>query len=168
MTGKDTPATLDLLTGALDRRLFESELARAVKLAREKAQSLSLLYLDVDELLELNDLHGVPSADLALATLAQLICEVSGGVGPLGRVGGGAFALILPRVGPSRALEIAEAVRLRAAKRVYEGEEERFQLTLSVGVAPLRPGEPWGNLLEAAEEACRRAKVGGRNRAMMR
>jgi diguanylate cyclase (GGDEF)-like protein len=166
--GKDTPAAIDVLTGALGRRLFEAELARAVQQAREKAQPLALLYLDVDELLELNDVQGQAHADRALACLAQLACEVSGGVGPLGRVEGGAFALILPRVGPSRALGIAEAIRLRVAQTDHEGEDDVFQLTVSVGVAPLRSGEPWGNLLEAAEEACRRAKISGRNRVTMR
>lgn len=169
MTGQDTPAAIDLLTGALGRRLFEAELARAVSLAREKSHPLALLYLDVDELLEANDLHGAPAVDRALAALAELTCEVSGGVGPLGRLEGGAFGLLLPRVGPSRALDLAEAIRLRAAHWDHPGEaDEPFQLTVSIGVAPLRAGEPWGNLLDAAQEACRRAKMAGRNRVTMR
>lgn len=168
MIGTDTPAAIDLLTGALGRRLFESELAQSVARARAASQPLALLYLDVDELLELNDLHGEERVNPALASLAELICEVSGGVGPLGRVAGGAFALILPRVGPSRALGVAEAIRLRASEVEHAAVEGSFHLTLSVGIAPLRPGEPWGNLLEAAEEACRRAKVAGRNRVAMR
>lgn len=168
MIATDTPAAIDLLTGALGRRLFETELAEAVARARGAHQPLALLYLDVDELLELNDLQGEAPVNAALASLAELICEVSGGVGPLGRVEGGAFALILPGVGPSRALAIAEAVRTRASRQHHPSEEGGFHLTVSVGIAPFRSGEPWGNLLEAAEEACRRAKVAGRNRVAMR
>lgn len=164
----DTPAAIDLLTGAFGPRLFEAELARLVGLARASEEQLAVLYVDVDELLELNDLHGEENLNEALAILAELICQVSGGVGPLGRVAGGSFALVLPRVGPSRALAIAERIRIRAAEAHFDGEEGGFHLTVSVGIASLRRGEPWGNLIEAAEEACRRAKIAGRNRVAVR
>ena len=41
-------------------------------------------------------------------------------------------------------------------------------LTVSVGVAGLKRNEPWGNLFEAAEDACRKAKQGGRDRTVHR
>jgi PleD family two-component response regulator len=43
-----------------------------------------------------------------------------------------------------------------------------YYLTVSVGVATLRRGEPWGNLIEAAERACLKAKQGGRDTVVSR
>ncbi len=65
-------------------------------------------------------------------------------------------------------VRLAEGVRRRLAARRFHSETGDFQLTVSVGVAGLRPGEPYGNLLEAAEAACVQAKQAGRDRVVVR
>ena len=125
--------------------------------ARRARQPLAVLYLDVDDMQELNDLHGREVVDEALAELCERVCQTLDGRGPLGRVDGGSFAVLLVGCGADEAVHWAERIRGAVA------ESATPRLTVSVGVAVLRRDEAWGNLLEAAEGACRRAKQGGRN-----
>jgi diguanylate cyclase (GGDEF)-like protein len=107
--------------------------------------------------------QGAAAVDGALAWIASQISEVVDGQGPIGRLEGGAFAVYLPNYTLPRALRLAEQVRDRISRTRHDSSFRGHRLTVSVGVAALRPGEPCGNLLEAAEQACRKAKQGGRD-----
>jgi len=159
---------LDLLTGAWNRDFFEIQLARAVSRSHRAKSPLALLYLDVDELQEHNDVHGAVAVDSALAWVAAQISEAVDGQGPISRVDGGAFAVFLSDFTLQRALRLAEQVRERISRTKQGSAFPGYHLTVSVGVAALRRGEPCGNLLEAAEQACRKAKQGGRDSVAQR
>lgn len=149
---------VDLTTGAFTRPRFEQELLAAVPRARRAKQSLSLLYLDVDDFSELADLVGREETDALLATVAARLSATLDGRGPIGRVGEDELAVILPGVGITEATRLAELVR-----RAAEQGPPAVRVTVSVGVVTLRRGEPPLNLLEAAEDACLHAKQAGRN-----
>ena len=87
---------LDLETGVYTRRAFEREIAFAVQVARRAAQPCSLLVVDVDDFQALRDVRGDLAADSCLEALAQRISAESSGAGPIGRLGGDTFGLILP------------------------------------------------------------------------
>jgi diguanylate cyclase (GGDEF)-like protein len=154
---------IDLLTGAWKKDYFELRLARAVSQAQRSRLPLALVHLDVDELQEHNDLHGQPKLDQALGWLAAQLSAVVDGRGPIARLAGGAFAVYLRSCSRSSALHLAERIRGAVARAVHHSELGNYRLTISVGIATLRRGEPWGNFVEAAEEACRKAKQGGRD-----
>lgn len=151
---------IDPSTGAFLRPYFEGLLAEALKDASTARIPLTVLWADVDETQEANDEHGRATVDEALSQLAQDFSEVLDGRGPVGRMEGDAFAAFLFAVTADQGARLGETLRRRFA--------ERGLLTVSVGVAALRPGEPYGNLLEAAEAACLQAKQGGRNRLVAR
>lgn len=153
-------AAVDLQTGAWRRARFEEELARQVSLAHRGRLPLSVLYVDLDELQEHNDLLGAAEGDALLAQVAELIAREADGRGPLGRISGGAFALRLDGADLAEAVALAERIRRTISARLSRGA---VRVTVSVGVAALRLAEPWGNLLEAAQTASIRAKQAGRN-----
>ncbi|HZJ53752.1 MAG TPA: GGDEF domain-containing protein [Myxococcaceae bacterium] len=153
---------LDLETGVYTRGAFERELDFAVQVARRAAQPCSLMVVDVDDFQALRDVRGDLAADSCLEALAQRISSESSGAGPIGRLGADTFGLLLPGWALPRACALAD--RLRGAARA----DRCVSATVSVGVAALRPAEPWGNLLEAAETACIRAKQAGRDRSVHR
>lgn len=161
-------AGMDVATGALGKSAFEAELARAVSEARKHHEPLSLVYLDVDDFQEHFDRHGDESLQPVLGWLAEQVVEAFGGVGPIGRMGPDAFAALLPGVDRARAYRLAEVLRYRVGAAVHEAPSGPFVWTVSLGVAGLKRNEPWGNLLEAAESACQRAKQGGRDRTVHR
>jgi diguanylate cyclase (GGDEF)-like protein len=159
---------VDLHTGAYVRTHFEGLLADAVRRAHRERTPLVLLRLDVDDLQEHNDLHGQGSLDTSLSWLAVKVSQVVNGRGPLGRLGGDDFVLLLAGVPLPDALRMAEEVRRAAARTLHASPFGDYRLTLSVGVAALRPSEPWGNLLDAAERALVRAKQAGRDTVALR
>jgi diguanylate cyclase (GGDEF)-like protein len=159
----DVVGYIDLLTGAWKKGHFELHLARAVAKAQRLGEPLSLLLVDVDQLQEHNDVHGATQLDDSIGWLATKISDVVNGRGPIGRVGGGSFAVFLPGFSELRALRLAQRMRRAVAATPHASDSGDYRLTVSVGVATLRRGEPWGNLLEAAERACLKAKQGGRD-----
>ena len=156
------------LTGAYLRPYFESLVARAVADARTARMPLTLLWVDADETQEGNDTYGREAMDAALSGLVDELAEELDGRGPIGRMEGDAFAVSLYAVAPYMAERMAEGLRRRLAARRFRSATGDFHLTASVGVAGLRPGEPYGNLLEAAEATCSRAKQAGRDRVVTR
>ncbi|HZA13355.1 MAG TPA: GGDEF domain-containing protein [Myxococcaceae bacterium] len=159
---------LDTATGALRRGAFDAHTAEAVRHARRTGQALSLVWVDVDDLLEHNDLHGREELDRAIEWIVSTLGALVDGAGPIGRVRGGAFAVLLPGADRTRALEVSEGIRALVSRQDHRSAWGDYRLTVSVGVASLRGGEPWGNFLEAAEAACLRAKQGGRDGVVAR
>ncbi len=164
----DVAAYTDLLTGAWKKEYFELQLARAVARAQRLRDSLSLVLVDVDQLQEHNDVHGANQLDDSIGWLATKISEVVDGKGPIGRLGGGSFAVYLPDFGQDRALRLAQRLRRAVASACHSSSFGEYRLTISLGVATLKRGEPWGNLIEAAERACLKAKQGGRDTVVLR
>jgi diguanylate cyclase (GGDEF)-like protein len=155
-------------TGAYLRPYFESQLAHAVADARMARMPLTVLWVDVDETQEANDAYGRAAVDAALSGLVdELVAELDGR-GPVGRMEGDAFAAYLYAVTPDMGARLVQGLRRRLAARAFPSSAGDFQLTVSAGVAGLRPGEPYGNLLDAAEIACVQAKQAGRNQVVVR
>jgi diguanylate cyclase (GGDEF)-like protein len=147
---------VDAQTGAYLRAHFEKLVESQARSAKKSGAALALVWVDVDELTEANDTHGREKVDAALGALAQRLSDVLDGKGPIGRVRGGAFAALLPGITGEQAVVLAEKVRVAQV-------DDPLRLRVSCGVASLEKGEPFGNLLDAAENACIRAKQGGRD-----
>ncbi|HYO52295.1 GGDEF domain-containing protein [Archangium sp.] len=156
------------LTGAYLRPHFESLLARAVSDARMARMPLTVLWVDVDETQEGNDAHGREAMDTALSGVVDELAAELDGRGPIGRMEGDAFAASLYAVTPDMGARLAEGLRRRLAGRSFHSGSGGFHLTVSVGVAGLRTGEPYGNFMEAAETACVQAKQAGRDQVVVR
>ncbi len=151
-------STIDSLTGAGNRRLFDDVLA---ELPHDASKGdMSLMMLDIDHFKAVNDLYGHPVGDVCLNRLARLLMNDLHFPARLFRYGGEEFAVLAP-VGRTEALALAE--RLRSAV-------ERTQLiretgiTVSIGVAARRPGEAVHEWIRRADDAMYAAKQQGRNR----
>jgi diguanylate cyclase (GGDEF)-like protein len=159
---------VDVATGAYVREHFLALLSAAVAQAHREESPLVLLYVDLDETAVLRSERGQEAVEAALGALASAVSEGVDGLGPIGRLEDDAFAVLLVGCPPEHALRVAQAVRRRAASRQVPTESGAFSFTASVGMATLKRAEPWGNLLDAAEAACIRAKQGGRNLVVQR
>jgi diguanylate cyclase (GGDEF)-like protein len=163
----DMAPHIDLLTGAFKRTHFERLLTQQVSHTRKEGGPLSLIYFDVDECQELNDSHGKDRVDAALAWVASMISQTLDGLGPIGRVGGDEFAVVL-KVQPEHAMRLAQRLRQAVSRELHASAFGDFRLTVSAGIVGLRPKELPGNLLDAGEEACTRAKQQGRDAVAVR
>ena len=105
-------AETDELSGALTRRRFgrlvEAELARA-----KRGQSLSVAYLDLDNLTKINNERGHDVGDLYIREFAQTILANIRPYDLFARWGGDEFVLLLPGVDLARAEEIICRIHAR-------------------------------------------------------
>lgn len=102
---------------------------------------------------------GHPGGDRALHHVAGLLTRVLAGRGFLARYGGDEFAALVPLDGPDpHAHATALAADLADGLLMPAGECAPWPVTLSVGVALLRPGEDSEQAFVAADRAMFEAK----------
>ena len=158
-------ALTDALTGCYNRRSFEMQLDRDLKLATRRNQPLALLMLDLDRFKQLNDTIGHEAGDSALRLLADCFRHELRAVDTAARFGGDEFALILPGADPDGAQLVAERVRSKIEQIHIPGFAE---ISASIGIAtyPLHANART-DLVQAADAALYRAKRAGRNRVVI-
>jgi diguanylate cyclase (GGDEF)-like protein len=145
-------ATTDPLTGADNRRGWDSALRRAF--ADRRSQPLAVGLLDIDDFKAFNDQHGHEGGDTLLATAAPAwLAELRPG-DRLARLGGDEFAVLLPGCAAAH----AHGVLARMARATPLGQ------TCSAGVAEWDGVEDADALLRRADLALYRAKRSGRGR----
>ncbi len=162
-------ATTDALTGVANRRQFLELLGVEFQRATRHHHPLALLMLDLDHFKQVNDVHGHAMGDEVLIAFCRTLQPLLRREDCLGRLGGEEFAILLPETDKAGALEAAERFRAAVAasvvERQLEGMVHRVDVTTSIGVAVLAPGEARSEgLLARADRALYQAKAAGRNR----
>ena len=155
-------ARTDGLTGLLNRRAFDDELAIAVmRVERYRyPQDLSLITLDIDNFKHLNDTYGHPAGDRVIRAVSVILLNTSRRVDRVARIGGEEFAIVLSDTNSTAALRLAE--RLRQA--ISSDNSTGITCSASFGVACLQSTEKSPEaLLHAADGALYAAKAAGRN-----
>jgi diguanylate cyclase (GGDEF)-like protein len=155
-------ALTDSLTGCVNRRSFEMQLERDLRLATRMRQPVSLIMLDIDHFKRVNDTYGHDAGDAALRFLADVLRDELRGVDTAARYGGEEFAVILPQAGLEGALIVAERLRSRLETTEVPGIGH---ITASFGLAtfPLHANSR-DQLVGAADRALYESKRAGRNR----
>jgi diguanylate cyclase (GGDEF)-like protein len=162
-------AMTDDLTGLPNRRAALSELA--VQMARA-APDCALLLADIVLFKAINDNHGHLAGDQILRAVAGALRtlgpEVAVGSACLARFGGEEFVAVLPKVALEGAVAAAERFRERVAALDVSRHTPGRNVTISIGVTRLAPGDTLSTLLRRADEALYAAKAGGRNSVVSR
>ena len=155
-------AARDALTGLYNKRFIVNELENYCRIARRSNRAFSVILLDIDDFKRINDEIGHAAGDKALRLV------VGGGRSglrqsdPLCRWGGEEFIALLAACDLSGAAAAAE--KFRAAAADICAAEGFPGITVSAGVATLRPGETFYALVGRADEALLLAKRAGKNR----
>ena len=158
-------ALVDPLTGVFNRRHMERCLSDAIERLRRNSAPTSLLLIDVDRFKSINDQYGHATGDSVLKGIVSLIQKRLRKLDLLFRIGGEEFMLLLPDTQEAAAAVVAEELRASTAEsRLLE----EYPVTLSIGVAELRPGESPDSWIKHADDALYAAKKAGRNRVVCR
>ena len=88
-------ALVDQLTGALNRRGFQSRASAELSRARRHGQEFTLIYLDLDGFKQVNDNLGHAAGDVVLRRAAISMGATLRGEDVLARVGGDEFVALL-------------------------------------------------------------------------
>jgi diguanylate cyclase (GGDEF)-like protein len=152
-------ASLDALTGCLNRGAFQERLVHESMLAQRHGGVFSLVVADLDNLKALNDANGHHCGDRALRLLAGVLRQAARETDVVGRLGGDEFALVLHETDEEAAL--AMATRLRDALHDVTGSD---WVTASIGISSWSgPSDGPDALFRRADEALYVAKRTGRD-----
>jgi diguanylate cyclase (GGDEF)-like protein len=157
-------ATIDSLTGLVNRRAFFERTARARQFAGRVGKPVALMMLDIDHFKRLNDRFGHACGDEALCAFAATAQATLREHDILGRLGGEEFALVMPGTDLAGACYAAERLRAAVEGAVLACEESSYALTVSIGVVLVDPQEHINAALARADRALYQAKSAGRNR----
>ncbi|RCV90965.1 GGDEF domain-containing protein [Billgrantia montanilacus] len=152
----------DDLTGLANRRKLMVRLAEETSRCNRHGSPLSLMLIDLDHFKRVNDTWGHLQGDQVLIELAKLCRKLLREEDTIARLGGEEFAVVLPLTPLVRSLPLAERLRQRIAEHAFGIEPG--QITVSIGLAEYRPGEPRDVLIERADRSLYAAKHLGRNR----
>lgn len=162
-------ALSDPLTELNNRRALDWELPRQLQNARNRAEALSLVMLDVDYFKRINDTYGHPVGDRALQLVASRLRHNLRFRDTLFRYGGEEFVIILSNTDQSEALLVAHRLcRLISEQTFSITDGLDLSITISAGTATLiATDDAKGlSLLKRADQNLLRAKSTGRNRVV--
>lgn len=142
----------DDLTGLYNRRGFLALGGQQLKLARRRGHSHLVLFIDLDDLKQINDGEGHETGNEAIREAAAVLRQTFRETDVIARVGGDEFVVLLEGIDQDRFRVLAERLeeRLGAANRRLS----TFRLSMSWGTAEFDPDRP-----RALEELLREADL---------
>lgn len=154
----------DTLTGLPNRANVHMYLEEEMKLARRGESSGSILFIDIDELKNINDNFGHSYGDSVIIAAGKHIVEALGEKAFAARIGGDEFIVVLPgENNREKAGQIADKT-IRALCQEYEVSVERIHMSASMGVVVYPDdGDRVEDILKKADSALYAAKRAGRN-----
>lgn len=158
----ESSLVLDPLTGVLTRHAFMGRVEQQIALAQRHAQRCSLLYMNLDNIKELNDRYGYDVGDTLFQEFAKVLIRSSRTEDVVARFKGAEFVIFSPLVSEEGTTVLANRI-LEATREIsIEGIETPF--SVSIGLADYSPDQPFRSLIKYAESAGLFAKEKGKDR----
>ena len=153
-------ASTDELTGAENRRQFETTISNHMALAKRHGDPLCLVMFDLDYFKNVNDTYGHNVGDQVLAELSDVVRSSLRAGDVFARWGGEEFLIMLPHCALDNGARIAEGLRQRFAQHEFSSVGH---VTASFGVAQWQPGESAIDWIVRVDRSMYVAKDAGRN-----
>jgi diguanylate cyclase (GGDEF)-like protein len=146
-------AVTDGLTGLLNRRGLELELARVMAAARRYREKGVIIFIDLDGFKPINDTFGHSAGDAVLRHVAALLAKTIRATDSAARLGGDEFAVLLTRTDWENGLKRAEAFDrlINGSSVVWDGRV--VTVRASFGFQTYGPGDDLTNALRAADHS---------------
>ncbi len=152
-------------TESYNRRYFDRFLSEEVYRAHRYTTSLSLIFLDMDNLKEVNNRYGHSMGSKALREVSRRLVKEIRGSDKLFRYGGDEFCVVLPETDLRGARELAERLRVAVGSRSFLVDDTPgMTLTASFGIAAY-PDHARTSLalIKCADRAMQKVKTSGKN-----
>ncbi len=158
-------ASVDHLSGAYNRRGFDSILHKVHLNVQQKGQPAALAICDIDFFKRINDVFGHDIGDHVIKDCVRILKEVFFDQKySVCRIGGEEFAIIMPNTPPERAIELSEDALERIRREVLVYQDKTINFTSSMGLAFSTPEEDPEAWVKRADEALYESKNNGRDR----
>lgn len=148
-----------------NRRYFDRFLSEEVYRAQRYGAVLSLVFLDLDNLKEVNARYGHAVGSKTVREVARRLVAAIRGSDRAFRYGGDEFCIVLPATDVVGARDLCERLRRAFAERPFVVDiATRVSVTASFGIAayPDHARTSMG-LIKCSDEAMQRAKAAGKN-----
>lgn len=165
-------AVTDKLTGLPNREAYSERVHDEMLRWQRYQHPLSLAVLDIDFFKKVNDQYGHQMGDKVLKAVSSSVANRLREVDFIARFGGEEFVLLLPETSAEDALHMLNRTRERLAKtqmksKSADGEETKFTVTFSIGIAQFADGDTADDVFERADKALYEAKENGRNQCVI-
>ena len=158
-------ATVDSLTGALNRRAWLSLAATEMAVSVRYGHPVAVLMIDLDHFKQINDTHGHDAGDRALAFIARALQSAVRPGDLVGRYGGEEFCVLMTHA--DNAAASAFDVRMRTYLTEVAEQELGFPLAYSAGIAMrMSPDDTLAAMVRRADATLYSAKEQGRSRTL--
>jgi diguanylate cyclase (GGDEF)-like protein len=155
-------ARVDELTGLFNRRHFDESVKREIERHSRYGSMFSLVFLDLDNFKQYNDIMGHPVGDKLLTMIGHLLKGTLRNIDLAFRYGGDEFAIIMPQTSGDDAFAASERVRKMLASEI---ESQQINVTSSLGLASWpSDGLSADDIVNAADKALYHAKRTGGDR----
>ncbi|MDD2864112.1 MAG: PAS domain S-box protein [Methylococcales bacterium] len=157
-------ASYDTLTGLPNRRMFNNRLRVEILKAERSQIRVALLFIDLDNFKEVNDMLGHETGDHLLVEAAKRIQSCVRETDTVARLGGDEFVAILPEAGLIPPLERIAAAIIDALAKPFQFGEHIIYISGSIGIA-VYPNDATDvdALMGCADQAMYAAKELGKN-----
>jgi diguanylate cyclase (GGDEF)-like protein len=163
VTVHKTAASVDPLSGMLNRRGFSEACMLVIEREAVAGRPVTVMIFDIDHFKSINDRFGHPAGDEILKLFSTVVISNLRISDLSGRIGGEEFAALLP-CALEEGVIVAERVREAFEASGIVCEQGPVDTTVSIGVAGGPAGTELEVLLASADTALYQAKRSGRNR----
>lgn len=155
----------DTLTGLPNRNLLQDRLSQSIKKASREAYMVGIIFIDIDKFKNINDTLGHDVGDTFLKIIAEKMKSCMRQSDTVARLSGDEFIILIDGCNELNDINIAIKKLLSTFKEPIFVNQERFKVTMSMGVSVYpNDGDKVGVLLKNADIAMYKAKAEGRNR----
>lgn len=159
-------AQRDTLTPLFNRRHFLSAMKKRLALLGRDEIYGAVVFVDVNQLKHINDLHGHAAGDAALVEVANRLQGHMGDEDLAARIGGDEFGLFLAVADRETAQARVEKLAFLLSEKPAYYEGQPMAISACFGVAMLRGGESGVSILAEADRDMYRAKRQTRERQL--
>lgn len=162
-------ATIDPLTGLMNRRMLDERLRQEASRARRGGAPLSVALLDLDHFKKVNDTHGHAAGDVVLRHVSDVLRGELRAEDAAFRYGGEEIVVLLAGSDARASRAAVDRIREKLCETPVDVGEATLHVSFSAGVAAADAGNGFdvASILERADAALYRAKAEGRNRVKL-
>ncbi len=159
-----TAATTDRMTNLFNKYFFIDKLKKQIAYSKRYNTKFSLLMIDVDNFKRVNDTYGHTVGDEVLKFIAFKVVSSVRENDIAARYGGEEFITLLFESGREDAYAVAERMRSAVEEEVFELEDIKINLSISIGVSSYPfDASDWLELIKIADQRLYVAKKIGKN-----
>ncbi|MCU0728686.1 MAG: GGDEF domain-containing protein [Sphingopyxis sp.] len=151
-------AERDILTPLYNRRYFLSALHQRIARVERYGDQTALIYVDVDNLKQINDRFGHAAGDYALIEIADRLAGAMRAADVLARIGGDEFGILMDNVGMTDASGKMRRLRNLLSDEPCVFGDETVHLSAAFGLTMITPGQSAEDLIGRADAEMYRSK----------